>query len=430
MNIKKIVILLIAGFIIASISWKVYDYQTNKNSYITEINEKEFRILDNIYISSDKNITSLNELLSENPDNAELLIKLSMVYILKANETADPKYYSSAEEILNKVIKNEPDNFFAYAMLGSVYNLRNDFKKGMELSLRSLKINPYSAFSNGVLADAQTGLGMYDEAELTIEKMKDKKPSLVVYSRISDNLDFKGDTQGAIDAMKTAISAGLPVEEKTARCRVQLGNLFYNKGDMETAGQIYGFVIKDFPEYVHGYGAMAKIKKHNKEYSEAIELYKKALEKNVLPEYLISLGDAYALSGNNEMADEQYQKARSVLNSYEQKGVNTDLDMALFNADHDIELTQSKETLERILNNGSKNIKVYDALAWINYKLGNYYEAQKNIEQALRLSTKDPLMYFHAGKIYEKTGQPDKAKEYLDLALVINPYYETLYLQK
>jgi tetratricopeptide (TPR) repeat protein len=60
---------------------------------------------------------------------------------------------------------------------------------------------------------------------------------------------------------------------------------------------------------------MGKIKMHNKEYPEAIELYKKALEKNVLPEYLISLGDAYTLSGNKELAEEQYQKVKIHFNN-------------------------------------------------------------------------------------------------------------------
>ena len=109
--------------------------------------------------------------------------------------------------------------------------------------------------------------------------------------------------------------------------------------------------------------------------------------------------------------------------------MDTDVEKAQFNADLGIDLKESQEILQKILDNNSQNIKVYDALAWTNYKLGNYEEAEKNIKQALRLGTKNPLMYFHAGKIYEKTGQPDKAKEYLDFALKINPYYETLSLQ-
>jgi tetratricopeptide (TPR) repeat protein len=239
--------------------------------------------------------------------------------------------------------------------------------------------------------------------------------------------ELNGDMQGAIDAMKSAVTAGSPLAENTAWCRVQLGNLFYNKGDVETAEKIFEYVIKDYPEYIHGYGAMAKIKVNRKEYKEAIELYQKALEKNSLPEYLIALGDIYTLTGEKKKAGEQYQKVKFINTMFKEKGVDTDLELALFNADHNRNLDQSLKDAEESLDNGSKSIKVYHTLAWTNYKLGNYDEAGNNIIQALRLGTKDPLMYYHAGKIYERLGQQGKAKEYLDFALKINPYYENLY---
>jgi tetratricopeptide (TPR) repeat protein len=430
MNLKKISILIISVMVIAAVAWKVYDHQTNKKNYLTEINEKEILVLDNIYTSSDKNITTFKELLVENPDNGVLLTKLGAAYIQKARESGDPEFYVNAEDVLNRAIKIDPENFLAIAELGSVNLSRHNFKEALELSQKALEINPYSSYSYGVLADAQIELGMYDEAIQTIQKMVDTKPDLGSYSRVSYIRELKGDEQGSIDAMKSAVKAGSPIAENTAWCRVQLGNLFYNTGDPETAEKIFGFVMKDFPEYVHGYGSMGKIKMHNKEYPEAIELYKKALEKNSLPEYLISLGDAYALSGNKEMAEEQYQKVKFISSMYKQKGVDTDLELSLFNADHNRQLEESLDYAQEAFDEGSKSIKVFHSLAWLNFKLGNYEEAQKNIEQALRLGTKDPLMYYHAGRIFEKTGQQEKSKEYLEFALKINPYYESLYISE
>ena len=170
-----------------------------------------------------------------------------------------------------------------------------------------------------------------------------------------------------------------------------------------------------------------KIKMHKKEYKEAIELYQKALEKNSLPEYLIALGDVYTLTGEKEKAEEQYQKVKFIITMFKEKGVDTDLELALFNADHNRSLKESLKDAEESLENGSKSIKVYHVIAWTNFKLGNYEESKMNIEQALRLGTKDPLMYYHAGMIYDKLGMTDKAKEYSDFALKINPYYENLY---
>ncbi len=146
-----------------------------------------------------------------------------------------------------------------------------------------------------------------------------------------------------------------------------------------------------------------------------------------MPEYLIALGDVYTITGDKEKAEEQYQKVKFIITMFKEKGVDTDLELALFNADHNRNLKESLKDAQSSLENGSQGIKVYHTLAWTNYKLGNYEEAEKNIIQALRLNTKDPLMYFHAGKIYNKTCKTEKAKVYYEFELKTNPFYDILY---
>ncbi|HMS34547.1 MAG TPA: tetratricopeptide repeat protein [Ignavibacteria bacterium] len=427
MNYKKIIIIVSAVLILAAVIWKVYDYRTGTKNYSTGMYESEINYISNSNSSADKFITTLQEQLVYYPGNSKLLTKLGAAYIQKARESNEPEFYSLAEEVLNRAIKTEPGNFLAMAELGSVFLSRHNFRDALELAQKTLDINPFSAYTYGVLVDAQVELGMYDEAIQSAQKMIDTRPDLSSYSRVSYIRELKGDTQGAIDAMKSAVTAGSPIAENTAWCRVMLGNLFYNRGDVETAEKIFGFVVKDFPNYIHGFGSLAKVKVFRKEYKEAIELYQKALEKNSLPEYLIALGDVYTLTGEKEKAEELYQKVKFIITMFKEKGVDTDLELALFNADHNRNLKESLKDAEESLENGSQSIKVYHVIAWTNFKLGNYEEAEKNIDKALRLGTKDPLMYFHAGKIFEKAGMTEKAKEYSDFALKINPYYDALY---
>lgn len=427
MNYKKIIIIISAVFILAAVIWKVYDYRTNTKNYSTGMYESEINYISNSNSTADKFITTIQEQLASYPGNSKLLTKLGAAYIQKARESNDPEFYSLAEEVLNRAIKTEPGNFLAISELGSVYLSRHHFRDALELAQKALDINPFSAYTYGVLVDAQVELGMYNEAVQSVQKMVDTRPDLSSYSRVSYIRELKGDIQGAIDAMKSAVTAGSLIAENTSWCRVQLGNLFYNKGDVETAEKIFGFVVKDFPNYIHGYGGLAKIKVYRKEYKEAIELFQKALEKNSLPEYLIALGDVYTLTGEKEKAEEQYQKVKFIITMFKEKGVDTDLELALFNADHNRSFKESLKDAEESLENGSQSIKVYHVIAWTNYKLGYYEESKTNIEQALRIGTKDPLMYYHAGMIYDKLGMTDKAKEYYDFALKINPYYETLY---
>ena len=62
-----------------------------------------------------------------------------------------------------------------------------------------------------------------------------------------------------------------------------------------------------------------------------------------LPEYAIALGDVYAEMGDRQKADEQYDLVREIDRLYRANGVNTDLEIALFYADHDLDLQTSLE---------------------------------------------------------------------------------------
>ena len=141
MNTKKIIIIVLSILVISAVSWKVYDYKTNTRNYSTGIYERDINYISNTNSSADRFITTLHEQLSENPDNSKLLTKLGAAYIQKARESNDPEFYSLADDVLNRAIKNEPDNFLAMAELGSVYLSRHHFKEALELSQKALSFN-------------------------------------------------------------------------------------------------------------------------------------------------------------------------------------------------------------------------------------------------------------------------------------------------
>src|ERR687891_8427 len=63
-------------------------------------------------------------------------------------------------------------------------------------------------------------------------------------------------------------------------------------------------------------------------------------------------------------------------------GVYTDLEIALFNADHDIDLQTSLEKA-RAAYDARPSIHAADTLAWTHYKAGNHKEARKYSSEAL-----------------------------------------------
>jgi tetratricopeptide (TPR) repeat protein len=53
-------------------------------------------------------------------------------------------------------------------------------------------------------------------------------------------------------------------------------------------------------------------------------------------------------------------------------------------------------------------------------------EAKAAIDKALELNTRDARIYYHAGMIYHGLGLIKSAVKYLELALLINPYFDIL----
>ncbi|CAN5671604.1 hypothetical protein BH10BAC5_BH10BAC5_14730 [soil metagenome] len=377
--------------------------------------------------SADNFIYALKEQLEKLGDNSALYVKLGSAYIQKARETFDPNYYSAAEDALEKAIKMDKNNSTAVSLLASVYLSRHDFKGALELGNKSLILDPANDYTYGILVDAQNELGMYDESVVSAQKMVDLKPNLSSYSRVSYIREIHGDISGAIDAMKLAVNAGSPKAENLAWVKVQLANLYYNKGDIDNAEHFYESSTDEVIDYVHGLGGLAKIALYKKDYIRAIKLYTEALSQSQMPEYLIALGDVFTITGQTDKANEQYDKVIFALTMLKNKGIETDIELAIFNADHNRNIENSLDKVEQSLSDGSKSFKAYHAAAWLYFKKGDYKKAEENINSALKLGTKDPLMIFHAGKIFEKNGENDKANEFISKALMINPHYQILY---
>ncbi len=98
-------------------------------------------------------------------------------------------------------------------------------------------------------------------------------------------------------------------------------------------------------------------------------------------------------------------------------------ELATFYADHDRNLALALDWMRQDLRT-ARDIAAFDTLAWAAYKAGLIKEARAAIGQALRLGTQDARLYYHAGKISQKAGDPESGKEYLQRAVEINPHFD------
>jgi Flp pilus assembly protein TadD len=92
---------------------------------------------------------------------------------------------------------------------------------------------------------------------------------------------------------------------------------------------------------------------------------------------------------------------------------------------HDVEPSAALELARRELT-VRQDVYAHDVLAWTLLKNGQAVEARAAIGNALRLGTRNARLFFHAGMIHRATGERERARHYLSLALATNPRFDVL----
>jgi tetratricopeptide (TPR) repeat protein len=226
--------------------------------------------------------------------------------------------------------------------------------------------------------------------------------------------------------MEQAVMAGGPATENSLWVRIQLGNLHFNAGDLASAEQQYQGALAQSPDYVYALGGMARVRAAQARYDEAIELYNQAVTRMPLPEFVIGLGETQEAAGHPAEAAKQYDLVRAMQQLFAANGVDTDLELALFDADHGRD-PQAALALARAAYARRPNIKAADTLAWALFKAGQPAEARSYADQALHLGTRDALALYHAGMIAQAQGDSAAARDFLQRALNTNPHFSPLY---
>lgn len=400
-------------------------------------------------------INVLQGQIKQSPDAAKLYAQLGWAYVQRLRETADASLYVQATQSFDEALKRDRKDVDALLGQGSLALSRHEFAEAIQWGEQAKAINPFRAQIYGVIGDAQVELGRYPEAIQSIQKMVDTRPDLSSYSRVSYVRELHGDVDGAIDAMHKAIEAGSPQAEGTLWSQYQLGNLYFNKGDLAQAEAIYRAALQVKPDYIYAKAGLAKIDAAHGVIDgkpallkAAIGEYERITEMLPLPEFVIALGDLYEANHETHKAQAQFDLVRAIQKLNADAAMNVDMEMALFEADRvGLEGLETKDGVRQTNEHPSSNVnlkaeivararKAYehrpsiyaaDVLAWALYQQGEFVEAQKYSQEALRLNTRDALLHFHAGLIAQANGNGADAKQHLQTALAINPYFSIRY---
>ncbi len=351
---------------------------------------------------------------------------LGLAYQQRARETGDPSWYTKSEGVLRRALALDANDYLAVGGLGSLALSRHRFRDALALGEQALKLNKYSARTYGVIGDSYIELGRYAEAFKAFDTMNKLRPSLSSYARTSYGRELIGHTNAAIKARRLAIDAATGAAEPTAWTHVQLGKLYFNHGRIADAEREFRFALRIFPNYPYGLDALSSALAARGAYSQAIAVEQQAVNAIPLPQYVAALGDLYRVTAHPVLARRQYALIGAIEKLLRANGVRTDLEIALFQADHGISLRHALDRA-RVGRAERPSIDGDDVLAWALARNGQCAAALPYSRSALRLGTQDALKFFHRGMIERCLGHAGEARTWFRRALALNPHFSLLW---
>ena len=84
-------------------------------------------------------------------------------------------------------------------------------------------------------------------------------------------------------------------------------------------------------------------------------------------------------------------------------------------------LLKSKAMIEKAVKQRPRSGHIIDSLGWVQYRLGDYDQAVKNLERAVLISPADPTINEHLGDVYWQVGRKLEAGYQWERALSLEP---------
>lgn len=371
------------------------------SSYFSKCNpQKAISILEDIY-SNNKN-EQIKERL------------LMLLYQLDEHEKYLDFYISDLDPNSSEIVQ-ELLRILNYTLN---INLSDQFMKILNYADNSLNeidlINFYSSASDVILS-RRFELAP-DIIEMFIEKIKVNKFTDYL---INLNLGIISDSHGKEkQAEKFFESAVKNYKGNSEDVESQLGYYYFYNEKQDKAKALLLKVNDKMKETWEDDYHLGHIYMSERKLDSSIYFFKKALEVESEKHFIYS--DLGLIFDMNKMRDSAVY--------YYQQGLLLDSNNIVIMNNLAYTLTEQGENLDyaldlinKVMLKDSLSPNYLDTYGWLLFKLGNSHEALKYLIKANNLDSENSEIFYHLSVVYQKLGNNDKAKEFIDKAFKIAP---------
>lgn len=432
MKIPKMLLAGVVGLLVIVMAVYLFNHRPDSGREIPALSPRSAGFQNSAeFASLSKKAENYRSEIRRHPEIAQNYVELSWIFLQESRITGNHhEYIPKAQWLINEALRRDPQNFEAAVTKASILLTLHRFAEARELADKAVSANSHNAFAYGVLTDAYLESGEYEKALQACDRMLGIRPDLRSYARASYLRELHGQREAAIQAMKIAADAGVFGQEERAWALYQLGNLYLNRGALDTAAFIFRGIREERPDYPWALSGEAAVKAASKDYPAAIELLVQAMQINPEHAFVEQLAGIYRAMGHAEGEQEMVKKALEAFAQHEKDGWNIDLEYARFCLEHQVNLAEALQRAEREYRRRPENIETLEVYAWALHQSGKSNEALPLIQKALRLNTARAELHYRAGMICHDAGQNELARSYLERALTENPLLGGGYAQQ
>ncbi|CAM5441539.1 tetratricopeptide repeat protein [Streptomyces aurantiogriseus] len=370
--------------------------------------------------------------LRKHPRDAQSWAVLGAAYVEQGRRTADAVRYPRAERALRTSLDVRPrGNAEALDGLAALANARRDFPAARDWAEAARELAPKRWTTYPLLIDAYTGLGDYKKARAALDTLMKLHSGPAVLGRAAAVYWEQGWREDAAAALSDAAAgASTPAEE--AAWRERAGQLAWERGDLRTALRHFQQAVHLDPDQRAAQAGRGRTLAALGRSSEALSAYQAALAGQPLPQYVLELGELYESLRMTQKARVQYDLLRERVRLDTAGGVDQELLLGQFEADHGDPQTAVRRL--RAEWRRQPGIAVADALGWALHRAGQDKEALKfaaiATDRAKGGGVRSAPYSYHLGMIEFGLKRYGPARRHLQEALRINPHFSPLHVPR
>lgn len=236
-----------------------------------------------------------------------------------------------------------------------------------------------------------------------------------------DYLTSKSDYAGAA----TQIALGLEEDPSESKRWQMLGSLYYTMKDYNQAINTVDDALKFFNDEASLYSLGSSTLIQLGDYDGAISILNRGLNEvdstdyETCSELVTAIADTYYAKGDIDSAFIYYNKSLE-LDPNNLLALNN---CAYHMACNDMNLQKALSMIERVVKENPESTTSLDTYAWVLFKMKNYEKAKEIIDGAILNDTDggSAEVFEHAGDIYFMAQEPEKAVEFWQQALELDP---------